>query len=191
MELAVDRASARTELPRGSSAPREVSTEIEREREQHERHQIAQHAGEQKQHACEDPAAAVDEPAQERLFAVQRSDRIRAKRDPFVAQQIDAGEYRHDEPSPDRHARPACEADGCVQIEERESQYNHQHDESHGDSLAGAAIFVLTTMPDRASAQSLARALVEARLAACVSIGTPVESLYHWRGEIETAQETP
>lgn len=57
--------------------------------------------------------------------------------------------------------------------------------------MAGAAIFVLTTMPDRASAQSLARALVEARLAACVSIGTPVESLYHWRGEIETAQETP
>jgi periplasmic divalent cation tolerance protein len=55
--------------------------------------------------------------------------------------------------------------------------------------LAGAAILVLTQMPDRASAQSLARALVEARLAACVSIGAPVESLYHWRGQIETAQE--
>jgi periplasmic divalent cation tolerance protein len=57
--------------------------------------------------------------------------------------------------------------------------------------LAGAAILVLTNMPDRASAQSLARSLVEARLAACVSIGAPVESLYHWRGEIETAQEFP
>ena len=57
--------------------------------------------------------------------------------------------------------------------------------------MAGAAILILTQMPDRASAQSLARALVEARLAACVSIGTPVESLYHWRGEIETAQEIP
>jgi periplasmic divalent cation tolerance protein len=55
--------------------------------------------------------------------------------------------------------------------------------------LAGAAILILTQMPDRTSAQSLARSLVEARLAACVSIGTPVESLYHWQGQIETAQE--
>ena len=53
------------------------------------------------------------------------------------------------------------------------------------------AILILTQMPDRASAQSLARSLVEARLAACVSIGAPVESLYHWRGQIETAQEIP
>ncbi len=57
--------------------------------------------------------------------------------------------------------------------------------------MADAAILVLTQMPDRASAQALARALVEAHLAACVSIGTPTESLYHWRGEIETAQEVP
>jgi periplasmic divalent cation tolerance protein len=57
--------------------------------------------------------------------------------------------------------------------------------------LAGAAILILTQMPDRASAQSLARSLVEARFAACVSIGAPVESLYHWRGQIETAQEIP
>ena len=57
--------------------------------------------------------------------------------------------------------------------------------------MPGGAILVLTQMPDRASAQSLARSLVESRLAACVSIGMPVESLYHWRGEIETAQEVP
>jgi periplasmic divalent cation tolerance protein len=57
--------------------------------------------------------------------------------------------------------------------------------------LAGAAILVLTQLPDLASAQALARALVEARLAACVSVGTPVESLYHWRGQIETATEVP
>ena len=54
-----------------------------------------------------------------------------------------------------------------------------------------AAILVLTQMPDRVSAQSLARSLVEARLAACVSIGAPAQSLYHWRGEIETVQEIP
>jgi periplasmic divalent cation tolerance protein len=57
--------------------------------------------------------------------------------------------------------------------------------------LTGAAILVLTHMPDRASADALARSLVAARLAACVSIGAPVESLYHWRGEIETAREIP
>ncbi len=57
--------------------------------------------------------------------------------------------------------------------------------------MPAAAILVLTQMPDRASARALARALVEARLAACVSIGAPAESLYHWRGEIETAREVP
>jgi periplasmic divalent cation tolerance protein len=57
--------------------------------------------------------------------------------------------------------------------------------------LAGAAILVLTQLPDLAAAQALARVLVEARLAACVSVGAPVESLYHWRGKIETATEVP
>ena len=57
--------------------------------------------------------------------------------------------------------------------------------------MDAAAILVMTQMPDRASALALARALVEARLAACVSVGAPVDSLYHWRGEIETAQEVP
>jgi periplasmic divalent cation tolerance protein len=57
--------------------------------------------------------------------------------------------------------------------------------------LPAAAILVLTQMPDHASARALARALVESRLAACVSIGAPAESLYHWRGEIETAREVP
>jgi periplasmic divalent cation tolerance protein len=57
--------------------------------------------------------------------------------------------------------------------------------------LADAALLVLTQLPDRASAQALARALVEDRLAACVSVGAPVDSLYHWRGQIETAQEVP
>ena len=57
--------------------------------------------------------------------------------------------------------------------------------------MAGAAILVITQMPDRESALVLARSLVESRVAACVSIGAPVDSLYHWRGKIETAQETP
>ncbi|MET0683575.1 MAG: divalent-cation tolerance protein CutA [Casimicrobiaceae bacterium] len=57
--------------------------------------------------------------------------------------------------------------------------------------MAGAAIMIVTQMPDRASALVLARSLVESRVAACVSVGAPVESLYHWRGKIETAQEIP
>ena len=52
-------------------------------------------------------------------------------------------------------------------------------------------ILVLTTLPDAESARTLARALVEGRLAACVTIGAPVESLYHWQGAIETTPEVP
>lgn len=57
--------------------------------------------------------------------------------------------------------------------------------------MTGAAILVWTQLPDLAAARALARVLVEARLAACVSVGAPVESLYHWRGKIETATEVP
>jgi periplasmic divalent cation tolerance protein len=57
--------------------------------------------------------------------------------------------------------------------------------------LPRAAILVLTQMPDRDSARALARALVELRLAACVTVGAAGESLYHWHGEIETANEVP
>ncbi len=38
---------------------------------------------------------------------------------------------------------------------------------------------------------ALARALVSERLAACVNVGAPVQSMYHWRGQIETADEIP
>ena len=53
------------------------------------------------------------------------------------------------------------------------------------------AILVLTNVPDRESADALARALIESRLAACVNIGAVHDSLYHWRGEIEMAREVP
>ena len=57
--------------------------------------------------------------------------------------------------------------------------------------MAEAAIVVLTNLPDRESAGKLARDLIEGRLAACVNVGATVESIYHWRGEIETATEVP
>jgi periplasmic divalent cation tolerance protein len=52
-------------------------------------------------------------------------------------------------------------------------------------------LLVVTALPDRASAEALARELLTARLAACVHVGATVHSLYHWQGEIETADETP
>ena len=58
-------------------------------------------------------------------------------------------------------------------------------------SHALSHILVLTTLPDAESARTLAQALVADRLAACVTIGAPIESMYHWQGVIETAREVP
>ncbi|MDX9834686.1 MAG: divalent-cation tolerance protein CutA [Desulfobulbus sp.] len=49
-------------------------------------------------------------------------------------------------------------------------------------------IQVVTTAPDRASAEQIADRLLEERLAACVQI-TPCSSRYHWQGAIEQAEE--
>lgn len=53
------------------------------------------------------------------------------------------------------------------------------------------ALLVLTNLPDAASARALAGHLVEARLAACVSILAPCRSVYRWEGRIEDAAEVP
>lgn len=47
---------------------------------------------------------------------------------------------------------------------------------------------IFTTTDSRASAQALARALVQARLAACVQIET-IDSVYEWNGAIQEARE--
>ena len=52
-------------------------------------------------------------------------------------------------------------------------------------------LLVLTNLPDRLSAETLARELVEARLAACVTILAPCHSVYRWQGEVEAADEIP
>lgn len=54
-----------------------------------------------------------------------------------------------------------------------------------------APLLVLTNLPDVASAQALARALVEERLAACVNVLAPARSVYRWQGKLETAEEVP
>ena len=52
-------------------------------------------------------------------------------------------------------------------------------------------LLVLTTLPDRASAQALAAALVGERLAACVNILSPCQSVYRWQGAVNTDDEVP
>jgi periplasmic divalent cation tolerance protein len=48
---------------------------------------------------------------------------------------------------------------------------------------------VMTTCNDRQQAERLARLLVESHLAACVSIGAPVTSVFPWKGQIDSEQE--
>jgi len=50
-------------------------------------------------------------------------------------------------------------------------------------------IVVLSTCASPEEGERLARALVDARLAACVSIVPGVRSIYRWKGEIESAGE--
>ena len=50
-------------------------------------------------------------------------------------------------------------------------------------------VIVLSTVPDDASAETLARTLVEEKLAACVNILPPMTSIYRWNGAVELSQE--
>jgi periplasmic divalent cation tolerance protein len=49
---------------------------------------------------------------------------------------------------------------------------------------------VLVTCGSLQEARKIARSVVEKKLAACVNISTaPVESVYRWKGKVETAKE--
>lgn len=52
------------------------------------------------------------------------------------------------------------------------------------------ARMVFTTIDSRKNADDLAKKLVESRFAACVQIIDSIQSVYRWKGRIETAQET-
>lgn len=51
-----------------------------------------------------------------------------------------------------------------------------------------ALIAVVTTVASREDAQTIARALVDARLAACVQISA-IESVYRWDGQVQSDPE--
>jgi len=53
------------------------------------------------------------------------------------------------------------------------------------------SLLVITNLPDRESAEKLATALVERRLAACVNILAPCASVYRWQGKIQHDEEYP
>jgi periplasmic divalent cation tolerance protein len=51
------------------------------------------------------------------------------------------------------------------------------------------AKIVITTCGSQEEAQKIARELVERRLAACVNIISPIQSVYRWQGKVESATE--
>jgi periplasmic divalent cation tolerance protein len=52
-------------------------------------------------------------------------------------------------------------------------------------------LLVLTNCPDEEVANTIALAVVEAKLAACVNIMPRVQSGYRWQGNVESATEIP
>jgi len=50
-------------------------------------------------------------------------------------------------------------------------------------------VLVLTTLPVDADAAAFARTLVTERLAACVNLLAPMESVYRWEGDVQREAE--
>jgi len=71
------------------------------------------------------------------------------------------------------------------------SRVQEQSVEYKGYLMLDAAPFVLmlTTWPDDRDPATLARTLVEERLAACVSVLAPMVSVYRWQGAVEQSAE--
>lgn len=52
-------------------------------------------------------------------------------------------------------------------------------------------LLVFTNLPDRATAERVAEALVTEGVAACVNVLSECKSFYHWQGKLERASEVP
>ena len=54
-----------------------------------------------------------------------------------------------------------------------------------------SVVSVYAVFANREEAESIGRAMIEQRFAACINIMAPCTSIYRWDGKIETAQEVP
>jgi periplasmic divalent cation tolerance protein len=54
-----------------------------------------------------------------------------------------------------------------------------------------SALLVLTNLPDRVAAETLAERLIESRVAACVNVLAPCRSVYRWKGAVQHDEEYP
>ena len=51
-------------------------------------------------------------------------------------------------------------------------------------------VIVLSTFPDVETARKISREIVDSALVACVNIVPAVESIYYWKGKVETSAES-
>ena len=56
--------------------------------------------------------------------------------------------------------------------------------------MADRILLALSTFPDAEIARRISNQLVSERFAACANILPSIESIYRWKGEIESANET-
>jgi periplasmic divalent cation tolerance protein len=55
--------------------------------------------------------------------------------------------------------------------------------------MSAEYVLVLTTLPADADGAAFGRSLVDERLAACVNLLAPMESVYRWEGQVEQERE--
>ena len=56
--------------------------------------------------------------------------------------------------------------------------------------MAEKILLALSTFPDRETAQRISNQLVAEKFAACANIFPGIESIYRWKGKVETGNET-
>lgn len=59
----------------------------------------------------------------------------------------------------------------------------------HAEVLVTDKIVIFVTVGNRREARKIAKRLVNSRLAACVNLTAPVESIYWWKGKVEASGE--
>lgn len=60
---------------------------------------------------------------------------------------------------------------------------------SDGAPACDGVVMIYATCPDEASAKVVARAVIDARVAACVNVIPGMTALYHWKGDVAEDQE--